>query len=288
MEEARLRIPARSQRQAMDWSLVLLSQGIEAVIDFSGEPPGWALLVAPGDLDRAREIIRQYRLENLRGPWRRELFEGAVLFDAGSFAWAALVVAFYWVGSVRSGLVSLGILDGRAVLDGEWWRFFTAMMLHGDAAHLATNVVFGILLLGLAMGRYGTGIGLLASYLSGAIGNLTAWALSMGWHRSLGASGMIMGALGLLAVQSVAMWKKTHHAPRHILAGLTGGFMLFVLLGLSPGTDILAHAGGFVGGLAIGAGLALLPPLAGRGRANLFAGVIFAVLVLLPWMVALW
>jgi len=287
LESPAARILARSQRQAMDWSLVLVSQGIETAIDFSGDPPTWGLLVAPQDHDKALDAIRQYRLENLRRPWRRELFEAGVLFDAGSLAWAFLVIAFYWISSVQTRLPGLGMLDGSAVSDGQWWRLFTAMMLHADLAHLTTNLAFGILLLGLAMGRYGTGVGLLAAYLSGALGNVAAWTLGQAPHRSLGASGMIMGALGLLAVQSVTLWRKTKHAPKHVFTGLFGGLMLFVLLGLSPGTDILAHAGGFAGGLVIGTLLALAPPLAGNGAVNLLAGIGFAALVLIPWLAAL-
>lgn len=259
VEPPAARIAARSQQQAMDWSLVLVSQGIEAAIDYSGEPPRWGLLVAPQDHDRALAAIRQYRLENRGWPWRRELFEGGVLFDTGSVAWAFLTIAFYWLSCANAQLAALGMMDTGAVSNGQWWRLFTAMMLHGDAAHLATNLVFGVLLLGLAMGRHGTGVGLLASYLAGAIGNVVAWTLGEAPHRSLGASGMIMGALGLLAVQSVTLWRRTKHPPKHVFTGLFGGVMLFVLLGLSPGTDVLAHSGGFVGGLVIGTLLALAP-----------------------------
>jgi len=46
-ESATARIPVRSRRQAMDWSLVLLSQGIETTILPPGEDGNWSLLV-PG------------------------------------------------------------------------------------------------------------------------------------------------------------------------------------------------------------------------------------------------
>ena len=271
----------------MDWSLVLISQGIEATIDYSGDPPNWGLLVAPQDHEKALDAIRQYRLENLRRPWRREFFGGGVLFDTGSIAWAFLIIAFYWLSRASTQLPALGMMDGRAVSNGQWWRLFTAMFLHADLAHLATNITFGILLFGLAMGRYGTGVGLLASYLAGAMGNIAAWLLASTPQRSLGASGMIMGALGLLAVQSVTLWRKTRHPPKHMFSALFGAIMLFVLLGLSPGTDIPAHAGGFVGGLVCGTLLALAPPLAGRSNLNLLAGAGFAALVLVPWLTAL-
>jgi rhomboid protease GluP len=142
-------------------------------------------------------------------------------------------------------------------------------------------------LLGLAMGLYGTGAGLLAAYLAGAGGNVIAWLLSSEPHLSLGASGMIMGSLGLLAVQSFSLWRQTPHAAKLVISGIVGGVMLFVLLGLTPGTDVLAHVGGFACGLVLGGLLALIPGLAQKVAANLACGLIFALLVIMPWWFAL-
>jgi len=63
-----IRIAARSQRQAMDWSLVLASQGIEHVLNHTAET-GWSLVVAEAEHPAALAAIRQYRLENRRWPW---------------------------------------------------------------------------------------------------------------------------------------------------------------------------------------------------------------------------
>lgn len=46
------RIPARHRRQAMDWSLVLASQGIEHRIDYD-EATGWTLAVPEADYQKA-------------------------------------------------------------------------------------------------------------------------------------------------------------------------------------------------------------------------------------------
>ena len=51
IEPQAIRIPVRSKRQAMDWSLVLLSQEIQSVIDRSPDE-GWGLIVARPDVDR--------------------------------------------------------------------------------------------------------------------------------------------------------------------------------------------------------------------------------------------
>jgi membrane associated rhomboid family serine protease len=286
MHTATARIPVRSRRQAMDWSLVLVSQGIETTIVPPRDDAGWALEVAEEDYGKALETLRQYRRENRPWPWQQTVFRQPFLFDWASLGWAMLVCLFYWLSS-RSNLESAGLMDSTAVAHGQWWRLFTAMWLHADWGHLAENAVFGLLLLGLVMGRYGTGVGLLAAYLAGAGGNLIAGLLTIGPHRSLGASGMVMGCLGLLAVQSFSLWRRTPHATRYILSGICGGIMLFVLLALTPGTDVVAHLGGFGCGVLLGAFLSLMPGSAQMPKANIFSGLLFALLVIVPWWLAL-
>src|SRR5581483_4887366 len=181
------RIPTRSRREAMDWSLVLVSQEIESVIDSDPES-GWGLVVAAADHERALVVLEQYRKENLRWPWRQNISGPGLLFDWGAGVWVLLVGFFFWFQQQRPGLQEAGWMDAAAVSHGEWWRLFTAMFLHADPGHLAQNAVIGFVLLGLTMGRFGTGIGLLAASLAGAGGYLTTWLL-FAEHNSRGASG---------------------------------------------------------------------------------------------------
>jgi membrane associated rhomboid family serine protease len=289
MEAATAKIPARSHRQAMDWSLVLVSQGIESIIDDSGDAGGWGLIVATQDYENALNAIRLYQHENRRWPWRQELFRPGFLFDWASLAWAFLVCLFFWLQATatRLDLDSAGRMDSIAVAHGQWWRLFTAVWLHADIAHLAANATIGFVLLGLTMGLYGTGAGLLAAYLAGAGGNLAVWLLASDLHLSLGASGMVMGSLGLLAVQSFSLRRQTPHAAKYILSGVLGGLMLFILLGLSPGSDLLAHLGGFLTGLLLGAGFALVPNIAQKPKINFLSGLLFVLLVIIPWWLAI-
>lgn len=268
----------------MDWSLVLASQEIETAIDRDAET-GWSLLVSDRDHDRALAVLQQYEKENPRWPWRQRA--QGLLFDWGSAGWVLLAGIFFWAQQWRPALHDAGVMDGGAVSRGEWWRLFTATWLHADPGHLAANAGIGLLLLGLAMGRYGTGIGLLAASLAGAGGNVTTWLVFGDAHRSLGASGMVMGCVGLLAAQSLAISRKNPLAKKYAATGLIGGGLLFVLIGLTPGTDVLAHAGGFATGALLGALLTFAPRLAQNRAANLFSGALFLLLVLLPWWLAL-
>ncbi len=269
----------------MDWGLVLVSQGIESAIEQDEE--GWALTVATHEAEAARTAIRLYEAENRKQPWRQEVFHSGLLFDWACVGWALAVISFFWLCATGHRLQDAGIMDARAVLRGEWWRLFTAIWLHGDLGHLAMNLAIGFPLVGLAMGTCGSGTGFLAALFAGVFGNLATLLFSSGQHRSLGASGLIMGALGLLTAQWLSLQHRTPRARRLAIAGLGGGLMLFALLGLSPGTDVLAHAGGFVGGLLIGAVLAQRVDLARQAEVNVAAGIVSMALVIWTWWLAL-
>jgi rhomboid protease GluP len=254
-------IQVRSESQAMDWSLVLASQGIETAIERSADDGGIFLTVHPLDHPRATAAIRQYVRENRRRRWHQPIRGTGLLLDwRVVFCLSPLLVLFFLSDvAALPYLKAQGVMDNAAVRHGEWWRLFTAVTLHADPGHLASNFATGILLLGLAMGSYGAGLGLLASYLAGVGGNLAGLLLIPGPHRSLGASGMVLGALGLLTVQSLKLWRAGESHRRLIAQALAGGFLLMVLLGLNPHTDVVAHVGGFITGALLGVLLVLFP-----------------------------
>jgi rhomboid protease GluP len=283
MQTEPTRIAARSKRQAMDWSLVLVSQGIETMIEELPEGGGWGLLIAARDSEKAFKTLRQYRLENREWPWRHPLPWPETHFDWMSVVWAAVLVFLHWAGSVRPALYDRGMMASTAVMAGEWWRVFTAITLHADLTHLAENLSIGIVLFGLAMGSYGTGTGLLAAYIAGASGNLASLWLNTKPFQGLGASGMVFGALGLLAAQSLPPAKGEHPMQRR-LVGLSAAILLFILYGLSPGTDTAAHLGGFVAGIGIGAILVRLPQRFYHNlKINLASGFLLAGCVAGTW-----
>jgi membrane associated rhomboid family serine protease len=280
-------ITARSERQAMDWSLVLVSQGIENTIERSAETQQWQLSVPRFDYQRAVQAIRQYHVENKRGAWVREIPWSGLLFDWRAAAWALLVIAIFFVDEMRGdALQGAGLMSNALVAKGEWWRLFTAVTLHADVGHLAVNVTTGFLLVGLAMGAYGPGLGLLAAYLAGMGGNLAGLIFYGSNHQSLGASGVVLGALGLITVESIG--PRAVAVREFIVRGLCGGFLLLVLLGLSPDprTDVLAHVGGFVSGVILGAPMAFWRGQIGS-KIDYMALFIFIALLFGTWALAM-
>lgn len=279
-------IECRSQAQALDWSLVLISQGIECVIMQREEDGVWLLEIAEADCARAKESLALYEREN-RTPWRREVKWTGLLFDVRAALWFVALILFHFSAeAVQKNFHIPGAVDRAAVLHGEWWRVFTAVTLHADVAHLLANVTIGFVFLGFAMGCYGAGGAMLLSLLGGALGNVASLLLHEAPFRSLGASGFVMASLGLLAAHSLTFGRHERRAV-WIGRGVIAGGLLVVLLGLSPKSDVLAHVGGFIAGVALG--VVVLPwraPLTGRA----FSGAClsgFVLLAVLTWLLAL-
>jgi membrane associated rhomboid family serine protease len=276
-----------SKRLAFDYSLVLVSQGIESTV-LAGED-GWRLVLRPDELERARSVLTQYRRENRGWAWRERILETGTQFHWGVLVWCCFLIFFHeWANSGGPGLIDRGQMSNAAVKAGEGWRLVTAMTLHGDLSHLAANLTGGFLTLGLAMSRWGPGVGLLAAACAGVLGNVAGLVLYPETHRNLGASGMVMGGLGLLAVPSFSSLVASPGGRKTVLRGLFAGVLLFVLLGLNPSSDVVAHAGGFVGGVLLGLGLSGLPS---RFRhppaADLACGTVLLALTVLAWVLAL-
>ncbi len=284
MEPLLREIPARTKRQVMDWSLVLASQEIETEITHEAS---WRLLVAESDYQRALAAIDLYQRENRGWNWRQKFPGTGLIFHWGGIGPCLLFVAFFILSEApNSSLRTLGINDNNAVSAGEWWRLFTAVTLHADAAHLIANVTTGFLLFGMAMARYGAGVALLAAYVAGAGGNFAGYIFYPDPHRGLGASGMIMGALGLLGVEGIAAWKQTR-GTYLIRRGAAAAFLVLVLMGFSEGTDIIAHVGGFFFGAILGFILHFAPRMF-RGRTtNLFCVILLAAITIFTWWLAL-
>ncbi len=243
----------------MDWSLVLASQDIPTTIERIADRR-WILLVASQDRERALQSIRQFRLENRGWHWRQQLPGSEVTIHWGGLFWALALAVIYRLSVVDvPELRPLWILKSEAVRSGEWWRIFSAMLLHADLPHLLANITTGCLLVGLALARYGAGCGLLASYLAGAAGNILGLIIYTHPYQGLGASGMVMGALGLIIVPAFSTWRFHRPAFALLIRGVLAGLLLFIFLGLNRASDVAAHLGGFAAGAVLGLFLSAVP-----------------------------
>lgn len=281
-QEARVSIPANSQHKAMEWSLVLASQGIPHLIAPPDQSGKWSLRIDPVDVSRASAVIRQYEIENRTRPWQQQYFEGRITFDWVSLLWATLMVCIHALSEAYPKIKTTGVMHGIDVQNGEWWRLVTATQLHADWGHLASNLSIGVVLLGLVMGRWGTAMGMLAALLAGIGGNL-ANLLIRPEVFSLGSSTVVMGCLGVLALLPHGQFSPHASVWRGIVGSVGAAVLLFLLLGLDPNSDVLGHLGGFICGLIIATTLRVTHVQPRRKWNEVIALLFLAVILLGSW-----
>jgi rhomboid protease GluP len=156
-------------------------------------------------------------------------------------------------------LLHWGADYGVFVLEGQWWRLFTAMFVHAGIVHIGLNM-WCLWNLGLLGEPLLGPVGLIATYLlTGLAGDL----LSVAIHPQIvgvGASGAIFGIAGVLIL---LLKSPLLPVPQSELRQLRQSVIYFAAINLVIGlgtsvfnspikTDNMAHLGGFVCGLLLG------------------------------------
>jgi membrane associated rhomboid family serine protease len=145
---------------------------------------------------------------------------------------------------------------------GEWWRIGTAIFLHAGLLHLIFNmyalyIVGSILEEAWGAAKLTTAFlvtGVFASLVSATIPTLTKTAVDLARSPgSVGASGAIFGLFGALGV---ALYRRRHSPwARANLTQIAVIVAINLFIGFAvPGIDNLAHLGGLVAGVVVGAG----------------------------------
>ena len=236
-------------RQIRDDSLVLLSQGIEHRI-FRTENGPFLIFILPEYEDRARVQLALYRKEN---PPKEENPPLPLSFSLQPLWVLIAPVVFTLIDFTdKLNLHTPGISDAGKVLKGEWFRTLTAQTLHGDARHLASNLLCGYIVMNMITFRIP--LLRLAPFIAiaAAIANLCVSLTVKTDFRSLGFSTFVFAAIGCLAVIEFRLMPKETHGLLRRFAPLCGATSLAVFLGLGENADILGHAYGFIAGLFCG------------------------------------
>ncbi|HEX3809348.1 MAG TPA: rhomboid family intramembrane serine protease [Rhizomicrobium sp.] len=151
-------------------------------------------------------------------------------------------------------LVTVGGVDRDLVLGaGEWWRLFTAPLLHGSLTHIIGNGVVFLLVGWLLEPLIGRGW-YAATFVFGALGGaLASMLLNPANLVSVGASG------GLMALLSATFVCSFHDAAaaiskrlRIVSLRLLIPSLLPALISTGGNVDYNAHIGGALTGVAIG------------------------------------
>lgn len=146
-------------------------------------------------------------------------------------------------------LVTLGAKYNPFIIQGQWYRLFTCMFLHGGLIHVAVNM-YSLYSLGTLVERlYGKYKYILVYIFSGIVASLFSFIFSPG--ISVGASGAIFGLLGIIFTFSI---KERKRIGTGFLMNIVSNLLINLYIGMTlPNIDNYAHLGGLLSGMAIGA-----------------------------------
>lgn len=177
-----------------------------------------------------------------------------------AYSLVALNIVVYIVCTSTGDLLyNIGGMSVATVIgDGQWYRLFTSMFLHGDVAHIFNNMLILYLLGNMVEQRLGRWQFLAYYFICGVMAGL----ISLGAKyfggidaNSIGASGAVYGIFGIALVTELATinWRRvSYYTVRRMI-------LVFVCIAISlyadartAGIDYEAHVGGLCMGAMIG------------------------------------
>ncbi len=258
--------------------------GLERVCPWCGGPP--AATGAPRVVRVRREGVEDQAGGALVTPILLvvmvALYAGAMLAGGASSGDGG---ALDLMSPGRDLMQRLGLVRTPLVLHGEWWRLIAAIFLHLSLLHLLFN---GMALwnLGRAVeadfGRAAFWCVFLISGVAGFAAGLPLAGTALDVPATAGASGGICGLIGAILARR-RITDGDFDAP---VTRMAAQFALYTLIfGLiMPGVNNVAHGGGFVAGLLLGA----LYAAAEDGRAAPMVWIATAIAALAVSLAAAW
>ena len=231
----------KSLPEVNEYALVVLAMNLDCWVSMEAEGSRFLLYADPAFKMAILEEFRLYGEEQSQP--KRGLME--VSFHRSGvellLLWAAILMVTFTAQT--PGMVEKCCNSSEGIFgEGEWYRPFTALFLHGDAGHLLGNL-------------------------------MTSWAHFPEGFKSLGASTATFGALGLLAGSSalVAFRARSVRRVGGVALPFISGAILLGWFGAGGGdatsqVDVLAHVMGFGSGSLIGTVLVRNSPSPGDGE----------------------
>ncbi len=172
----------------------------------------------------------------------------ATIHQSGFAAPTGGLGALFGLGGISSNI--LARMGASAPLPYDLmqpWRFVTAIFLHASLLHIGFNMWVLMDLAPTIEDMYGSARFLFIFVVTGACGYIASAASG---HLSVGASGSLLGMVGLL----LALTSGRQSAGMRMLRSQLIYWLVYVaVLGvLMPGVDNFAHIGGFISGFILG------------------------------------
>ena len=182
--------------------------------------------------------------------------------------------------------IDMGANIGLLTFNGEWWRLFTSMFVHGGITHLLFNM-YALWVIGSIVEKLFGSFGFSCIYfMSGVLGSVFSLYNHSFNVPSVGASGAVFGIFGAL-VSYAYFQKMPKKISTHILKNAGLMILINAAIGLSiPQIDNSAHFGGCIAGIIaayfIGQDITILKEKK-RRNVSIIVTVACALLVFLSW-----
>lgn len=172
----------------------------------------------------------------------------AVMFVADEYVLRAALREVWWQWASNAS---------ETIVNGQWWRAFTALLVHAGPAHFAVNMVALWWIGPVVACPLGWWRTWLVFFVGGALGNVFSAAGNLmqvstdRYDLSVGASGGVFALLGAYAGVLMRFQEPGYERLRWRVLVLVGLLLAadFVTRWIEPRVDWMAHAGGFVSGL---------------------------------------
>ena len=237
------------QKRADLLILILASQNIP--VQAIRNAHRFDLYVHKKDRSNAMDSIQQYDAENRLFRMRPPPIPPSFFLNRTTFIIMLIMCLVHGAG-LFSGLHDQLVLKFGAsslfIRQGQTYRAITALFLHTDVRHLAGNLAGLVFFAGPVISITGYGIGTFFLLYTAAFANLVNAQFHKTAFLSIGASTLVMSAMGLLTA-----WQLTRTKDRHMAKGrlfsVVAGMTLVAFFSQGERTDIGAHILGFLSGL---------------------------------------
>jgi rhomboid protease GluP len=216
------------------------------VDDYSG-----TVIYNDNEVSELAEIVKRIAEKTENRGVAQETYKGVVT----KYLIMANVIMFfitaYFSGSLFNMtlevLLFFGAKNNALILNGEYYRLFTAMFLHGGLTHIAFNM-YALYALGPLIEKvYSKKAFILIYFISGLTSSLASFIFSP--NTSVGASGAIFGLLGAALIFGFKMKKLGNKA---FLNSIIQVIFINIFIGVTiPNIDNFGHLGGLVGGVIV-------------------------------------
>jgi rhomboid protease GluP len=287
--------PILTEQRARLWALVLEARYLPCRIEPGAN--GWNLLVPPRSLAASTSELRLFEAKNRHWPPQPPPVAPITENTLATLSVLILLATFHNLTRLGTALpgdlpldwIAIGNAHGARILEGQWWRLITALTLHADGLHLISNLAIGGLFIVLLCRELGSGLAWCLLLGAGTLGNLANACLQRPEHRSVGASTLVFGAVGILAALTLVRYRG--QLQRRWPLPFAAALALLALLGTEgKQTDLGAHLFGFVFGILLGLAAEKLLERHGRPgrRLNALLASACGLLVVAAWGAALY